>query len=242
MPFTWPQGAKAALSFSFDDGRATQISQGIPLLNDLGLKATFYLNPSSSFDAAPWLAAQQAGHEIGNHTCLHPCSGNFGWVAKDNRLEDFDLPRMEAEILECSRRLESSLASRPSTFAYPCGHDWVGRGAGRRSMVPLVAKHFLAGRAYRSEHGNDPSFCDLSALAAQGSDGATFESLRTEAGNVLARGHWLILAGHEMADEPGATGLKTVERLAGWLKENGFWVDTVTTVAAWVQGQRANGR
>lgn len=45
--FTWPNGKHAALSLSFDDARLSQISTGIPVLNEHGARGTFYVKPSS---------------------------------------------------------------------------------------------------------------------------------------------------------------------------------------------------
>ncbi|WP_269013696.1 polysaccharide deacetylase family protein [Aquirufa nivalisilvae] len=45
--FNWPQGKKMALSLSFDDARGSQVTQGTPLLNQYGVKATFFLNPGA---------------------------------------------------------------------------------------------------------------------------------------------------------------------------------------------------
>src|SRR5437016_1452750 len=100
MPsFTWPGGARAAVSLSFDDARPSQAERGIPLLDRLGMRATFFVSPERVLDPAPWKRAAQAGHEIGNHSMTHPCSGNFPW-SRDNALEDYTLERMEKELLD----------------------------------------------------------------------------------------------------------------------------------------------
>jgi peptidoglycan/xylan/chitin deacetylase (PgdA/CDA1 family) len=45
--FKWPDGKRAAVSLSFDDGRLSQIDTGLALLKKLGLKVTFFVNPGS---------------------------------------------------------------------------------------------------------------------------------------------------------------------------------------------------
>jgi hypothetical protein len=42
-PFEWPNGKKAAISLSFDDGRSSQVQGGTALLDQFGVKATFYV-------------------------------------------------------------------------------------------------------------------------------------------------------------------------------------------------------
>ena len=45
--FKWPEGKRVALSLSFDDARASQVEGGTALLDRVGVKATFYVVPSS---------------------------------------------------------------------------------------------------------------------------------------------------------------------------------------------------
>ena len=47
-PFTWPDGAKAAVSLSYDDAINSQLDNAIPALNRYGLKGTFNLVLSSA--------------------------------------------------------------------------------------------------------------------------------------------------------------------------------------------------
>lgn len=72
-PFPWPDGKRAALSLSFDDARLSQPDVGIPLLDQYGVKATFYVQPGPLDERlAGWKKAVAdgrwlilAGHEIG---------------------------------------------------------------------------------------------------------------------------------------------------------------------------------
>jgi peptidoglycan/xylan/chitin deacetylase (PgdA/CDA1 family) len=78
--FKWPEGKKMGLSLTFDDARLSQVDKGIPLLNSYGVKATFYLSPDNMKKRLSlWKKAVTSGHDIGNHSLLHPCSGNFAW-------------------------------------------------------------------------------------------------------------------------------------------------------------------
>ena len=45
--FTWPEGRQAAVSLSFDDARESQVIVGTHLLDQYGVKATFYVVPST---------------------------------------------------------------------------------------------------------------------------------------------------------------------------------------------------
>ena len=238
----WPAGVRAALSLTFDDARWSQTANGFPILARHGVKATFFVSIESlkqKLDA--WKGAVAAGHEIGNHTLTHPCSGNFAF-ARHNPLEDYTLERMERdEILAADAAIEKLLGVRPSTFAYPCGQMYVGRGENVRSYVPLVAKRFLAGRGYLSESANDPRFCDLSQACATGADGATFDQMQALLDRALEQGEWLILVGHDI----GAGGRQTtlagdLDKLCRYAKDpaKGIWVDTMAVISRYVRDHR----
>jgi len=45
--FHWPQGKRAAISLTFDDARASQVDNGIPILDEYSVKATIYFSIKS---------------------------------------------------------------------------------------------------------------------------------------------------------------------------------------------------
>ena len=45
--FRWPDGKAAAISLTFDDARLTQVEAGLPILDEHGVKATFYVSFAS---------------------------------------------------------------------------------------------------------------------------------------------------------------------------------------------------
>ena len=107
--FSWPQGKQMALSLSFDDARLSQPDKGIPLLDKYGVKATFYLVPSAMEQKLDgWKKAVRSGHDIGNHSLSHPCTGNFDW-SRDNALEDYTLQRMGMQLDSANQLLKKEL-------------------------------------------------------------------------------------------------------------------------------------
>jgi len=81
-------------------------------------------------------------------------------------LETITLAEMEADILAAQERLQVIAPhQRYWTFAYPCSGTFVGRGKNRQSYVPVVARHFLAGRTVGEYgFGNSPALVDLACL------------------------------------------------------------------------------
>jgi peptidoglycan/xylan/chitin deacetylase (PgdA/CDA1 family) len=241
-PFVWPQGIRAAVSLSFDDARASQVDNGAPLFDACGVKVTFYVSLASLQAKLPaWQAVLHAGHEIGNHSVRHACTGNFPF-AKGKALEDYTLPQMAAELDQANVEIEKLLGVHPVTFAYPCGQKFVGRGLETRSYVPAVAARFLAGRGWRDEAPNDPAFCDLAQLMTMELDGLTWEQLKALIDQTTERGFWLVLCGHDIRESGRqTTRLDTLRSFCEYAKDpkNGLWVDTVANVARYVAEHQA---
>ena len=220
------------MSLTFDDARASQLDVAAPILERHGVRATFYVLPEHvRRRRADWHALVAGGHEIGNHTSTHPCSGNFPF-SSGNALEDISEVRMEADIDRASWQIQTLLGTRPSTFAYPCGQSFLGRGDSRRSYVPLVARRFLAGRGYGGETANDPTRCDLAHLDAFAIDGLDADALLGLVDDERADGRWVILAGHDVGDDGEQTVLVSAfERICRRLTESDVWVAPVREVA-----------
>jgi peptidoglycan/xylan/chitin deacetylase (PgdA/CDA1 family) len=243
--FRWPDGKRAAISLTFDDARQSQITQGIPLLDQYGTKATFYVVPRNldrMVDA--WKKAAMNGHEIGNHTLKHPCSGNFSFIY-DRALEDYTLDKMRQELVEANNIIENLLGVRPVSFAYPCGQKFVGRGQNLKSYIPLVAEQFLTGRGWMDEWANDPAFCDTANLMAMELDGKDFEQVKQLIDRTLTNGGWLIFCGHDIGKAGRQTTYSsTLKALCEYAQDpaNGIWLDTVQAVANHIRKQRTDIR
>jgi len=240
--FQWPEGYRAAVSLSFDDARESQLDVGAAVLAETRTKVTFYLTAGNLGKRADdWKKAAAAGHELGNHSMVHPCSGNFEW-SRTHALEDMSLDRMRQELTEANRAIETATGVRPVTFAYPCGQTFVGRGRGVQSYVPLISELFLSGRLWLSEAPNDPGYADLAQLAGYPMDDVEFDELESAVRSAIDRGQWLVLAGHDIGSPPGkqVTRVSMLRALTRYLQQpdRRVWVDTIGAVAAHVQRSR----
>lgn len=185
---------------------------------------------------ADWQAVVDAGHEVGNHTHSHPCSANFPF-SRANALEDYSLDGMAADIDEASDAIEALLGVRPTSFAYPCGQSFVGRGEERTSYVPLVARRFAAGRGYGGETANDPARCDLARLDAFAIDGLDAHGLIGLVDAEAGTGRWVITAGHDVGTGGEQTVLtSSLVALAERCRRGDVWVAPVSEVAAVASG------
>ena len=239
--FSWPEGKKMALSLSFDDARLSQIDKGIPMLNKYSVKGTFYLSPDLMDERIEgWIKAMKDGHDIGNHSMVHPCTGNFLW-SRTRALEDYTLADMGHELDAANDRIETKLGVRPVSFAYPCGQTFIGRGLETKSYVPIISSRFQTGRTWLDEGPNDPVYCDLSQLTGMELDGKSFRYIKALIDTARKHGNWLILAGHEM-DEGGVQTsiLTTIDSICKYASDpsNGIWIDHVKNIGDYVRKQR----
>ena len=239
--FKWPEGKKAAISLTFDDARFSQVDTGTALLDKYGVKATFFVVPSSVEQRLDgWKKAVANGHEIGNHTMTHPCTGNFLWSRK-NALENYSINDIQNEITECNTRIKELLGVTAEVFAYPCGQKFVGRDTNTKSYVPLISKMFILGRGWRDEALVDPLFCDLSQVSGIEMDGKGFDEILPLIEEAKKNGQWLILAGHEMG-EGGVqtTQLSMLKQLIEYIQNpsNQIWIAPAGTVAEYIEKNR----
>ena len=243
--FRWPKGKRAAVSLSFDDARLSQVDHGLPILDAYGVKATFYVAPYRVEQRlSGWKKAVAKGHEIGNHTLNHPCTGNFPW-SREKALEQYCLEDAERELDEANAAIERLLGIKPTTFAYPCGQKFVGRGLSVKSYVPLVAERFIVGRGAFDEVANDPAFCDLAQVTGIDLDGLDFEQVKQLVDEAIADGRWLVFFGHEVGEPARQTTFgSALEAFCRYAQDpaNGLWLDTVAAVGQYILEQRGGNK
>ena len=239
---SWPGGARMALSLSFDDGRDSQVTQGLPVFARHGARVTLFVVPSAverRLDG--WKQAVAAGHEIGNHSLTHSCSGNFPF-SRQKALEDSSVARMREELVAANARIAALLGVTPRTFAYPCGQTFVGRGRQTQSYVPVVAELFLAGRGWLDEAANDPAFIDLAQTTGVEMDGKDFAQVRPLLDEARKTGAWLVLAGHEIGTGGRqTTRIAMLDELLAYAKDpaQNIWLATVAEAADIVARRQA---
>ncbi len=237
--FPWPEGKRMALSLSFDDARSSNPT-GAAMLHEYGVQATFYVIPDRVRDNLPgWEAAVKWGHELANHSVYHPCSGNFGWPRF--ALEDYSLDRMRRELSRANQEIEEMLGVKMISYAYPCGQTTLGKGTKSQSFIPLISEMFVTGRLWLSEAPVDPWYCDMAALTGMKMDNKSFDEILPIIEAASKKGQWLILAGHETADEGSqATYLSMLRQLCAYANDptNGIWIAPVGTVGQYVAEKR----
>ena len=239
--FQWPNGKTVAVSLTWDDGRKSQVDVGTQILDQHGVKATFYVVPSSVERALEgWLSAVSKGHEIGNHSLVHPCSGNFLW-SRDRALEEYTLSQMRTELTKANEKIQELLGVMPSEFAYPCGQTFIGRGTNTMSYVPIISEQFSSGRTWLDETANDPAYCDLAQITGVEMDGKDIQHITELIEKAKEDGLWLVLAGHDIGNKNiQTTEVKMLKKLLPYLTDpaNKIWIAPVGEISAYIRTKR----
>lgn len=237
--FPWPRGARAAVSLTYDDAVQTQRRHAARQLKEHRLPGTFFMtgtSPDLVAHPGAWQEMLQAGHELASHTMHHPCDCKHEWVPRGYTIQDYDLPRMRAELEQTLELLSGLGVAAPYTFAYPCGETSVGKEP--VSYVPLVAQLFLAARSVEAQIA-DPWRVPLELVPAH--DGAkSADELIALVDRAEAEGGWLVFLFHGVGGDHLPVTLEAHEGLLAYLAQSRgqVWTERFGTVARHVRTQR----
>ena len=238
------KGKKCAVVLTYDDALHVHLDNAIPLLDSLGLKATFYLSgyfPGSRERLADWKKAARNGHELGNHTLFHPCLGNRpgrGWVKPEYDLSRYTVQRMVDETGMNNVFLEALDGQTKRTFAYTCGDMKIGD----TSFIDNMKSDFVAARAVRSQMHRiqEINLYDVDCYAINGQSGEEMIELVKKA---METNSLLVFLFHGVGGEHSLNvSLPAHRLLLQYLKkqEADIWVAPMLEVAEYIkewQGQ-----
>ena len=146
------KGKECAVVLTYDDAINQHLDNAIPVLDSLGLKATFYVtafSQSMQTRLNDWKKLAMNGHELGNHTLYHPCIGGKGreWVSPEYDMNNYTVRRMVEETKMTNLFLQALDGKTKRTFAFTCG-DMKIRDS---SFINAMKGDFVAARAVRNE-------------------------------------------------------------------------------------------
>jgi peptidoglycan/xylan/chitin deacetylase (PgdA/CDA1 family) len=242
--YRWPHGASAAVSLAYDDALDSQLDNALPALDHYGLKASFYLqlsNPSVSLRMAQWRAAAANGHELGNHTLFHQCSGALpgrGWVTPERDLDRISVAQVKDQALLANTMLYAIDGRRERTFTAPCGD----LAAGGQPYLPALAGAFVAIKAGAGTGVSvaidalDPS--GVPVLAPVNLSGRQLIAIVEQAG---ARGAMVNLTFHGIGGDYLAVSAEAHRELLQFLARHRdrYWTDTFLNIMRHVKAQQA---
>lgn len=239
---TWHH-KKCAVVLTYDDALDVDLDHAIPVLDSLGLKATFYLSAySGALDAriSEWRAIAKNGHELGNHTFFHPCTGNLpgrDFVKPDYDLERYSFRRITDEISMTNTVLKAIDGKTQRTFAYPCGDTKIHDSA---YLTPLKDK-FAGARGTQSQTPaiGDIDLYNICCYPVMGQSGA---EMIAEVKRAMADHHLLVFLFHGVGGGHSLNvSMEAHRELLYFLKqhEKDIWVAPMLEVAEYVKDYQA---
>ena len=225
-------GLPGAASYSFDDTQPSQVEHWAEL-RDLGVRLTFYANPTGSWFTnyeATWKEAVQRGSELGNHTVNH-CYADL----KTCPSEKPPLASQELELDQCSSYVTGTLGqSEVWSVAYPYGDTaWesyskerflLGRGVSRGMVAP--------------QDTTDPWLLPIAA-ANGGETAEFFNGYLDTAGGAH---QWVIFMLHSILPTQynwyAGVDIGSISGSVAYGKSKWIWIDSVVNIGAYWLGQR----
>ena len=244
-PFPWPNGAKAAVVLTYDDGMDTHLDHAAPDLDAAGLKGTFFV-PGHSESLAKrlpeWRALAARGHELANHAIFHPClrTGPNGavreWVRPEHALEGYTVERIRDEVAAMSTTLLAIDGETVRTFAYNCCDTT----AGGQSYVEAIRPLFLAARAGEDRIAADVFSLDPMLVPSWAATGVTGRRLIAFAQEAVDAGGLAVFQFHGIGGEWIPVSREAHQELLAWLVANrqAVWTDTFKRVMSRVAAEQ----
>jgi peptidoglycan/xylan/chitin deacetylase (PgdA/CDA1 family) len=200
----------ALVTFTFDDGNTSNLTEAAPTLQRHGLTGTGYIvtgcvgmtsvpNECRAAPDLPYLTwaeitrlQSEYGWEIGSHGVDHQCLVSAGDGCQPLKLTDAEV---KAQLADSSAALaEQGIVA--TAFAPPYG-DYNG------TMVATVAKHYTSMRGFHDEGANVWPHSDYLLQNVAVEETSTVAELATKVDEAIADKQWVLFTFHDVAPDPG---------------------------------------
>jgi sialate O-acetylesterase len=235
-------GKKCAVVLTYDDAINQHLDNVVPVLDSLGLKATFYLTAfSTSIQTRlnEWKKLAANGHELGNHTLYHPCIGGKGreWVKAEYDLNNYTVKRMVDETRMTNLFLQALDGKTKRTFAFTCGDMKIGDS----SFINEMKNDFVAARAVRNEM-HKINEIDLYNVDCYMVNNHSFEQMKEWVDKAIQTNSLLVILFHGVGGGNSLdVSLKAHRDILKYIKQNekDIWVAPMLDVAEHVKKWQA---
>ncbi len=239
--FNWPNGARAAISLSYDDALSSQLDNAIPALNQHGMKASFYVHidsPGFKSRLDDWQAAAKSGHELGNHSLFHQCAKvpDRTWLKNHHDLNKISAEQMRDEILLANKVLFALDGKQERTLTVPCG-DFI---AGGDNYIDLVQSHFLGIKSNLGNELNSMENFDRNYVESVAGDQLDGKGLIKFVQRAAEKGAVASIVFHGVGGDYLQTSKESHQQLVEYLAANKdkYWVDTFANIMKHVNTQQ----
>ena len=241
--FQWPENRKAAVSLAYDDALDSQLDNAIPALDRHGLKGSFYLQLSSppvEKRMAEWRAAAGNGHELGNHTLFHQCSGSMQgreWVQPQRDLDKTTAAQMQDQIRMANVMLAAIDGKHERTMTVPCGDIL----AGGKNYIELVGPEFVAIKLGPGTVVPDMHKLDLHAVPVGVPVDVSGQQLITWVQEAARLGTMANFTFHGIGGDHLSVSSEAHEELLAYLAAHRdvYWTDTFLNLTKYIREQQA---
>jgi peptidoglycan-N-acetylglucosamine deacetylase len=226
--FAWPDGRKAAIVLTYDDGAPTHLDIVVPQLAEAGLHGTFFLNAGiAAGEVARWRAASAAGHELANHSLLHPCpAGAFPMEARLHA-EGYTITGMLGEIAAMNAMLHAIDGKMVRSYGVPCSRALAGGEDYTDALAASRLVRFVRTGGAGDSIIADPAALDIWRVPSRGfPETATAEDLIAFVKRVEARGGVGVLTFHGVGGDHLRVSAEAHQGLLQYLKQHDdrIWV------------------
>lgn len=226
----------ALICLTYDDALPVHREVVAPELAKRGLHGTFYI-PAARDDLHEhpdgWRRVAAMGHELGNHSCFHPCRTRADWDWKPPyRLEEYTRERVHDELLLANRILRLIDGRTVRSYGATCSDLTCGPEKGD-SFLNDIRDLFTV---VRSGQCSEPcSGCMPFIVPALSGDFrhadeiiAIIETMQEE------NDSWLIVGLHGVGAGTHKNFMSTDDhrRLVDWLASQNSWLDAVSVLEA----------
>lgn len=226
----------AQVCLCYDDALPVHREAVGPALAERGMRATFYV-PAARDDLhreiEGWRRLARLGHELGNHSCWHPCRTRAEWAWKPPyRLEDYDAERIRDELLLANRILRLIDGRTERSYGATCGDLSCGPGGGMPFLDRIrdLFSGVRAGLDDRPMTGPAPFVLPTRSIDGETSADviAALQSMRE-----LEDG-WMLLSLHGVGAGTHAGFMDAREHgdLIDWIARQSDWLRAVTVTEA----------
>jgi peptidoglycan/xylan/chitin deacetylase (PgdA/CDA1 family) len=213
--------AKAAFSYTFDDGFRQEVADTLSVLDPLGIKGTFFVIPQAIEEKrdnfVTWETLRQMranGHEIGTHAFTKP------------KFQESDDQTVSNIVNGGRAAIRDNVGTAPVSFAYP---------GGSLTDIPriqaIVAQHHPFVRSKFDGYGS-----------VAGRREWTPEKAEARVRQAMEKGDWVVAVVHSIIN--GYSPFKSIDEFRGhceWLVAQGdaLWIAPMGTVNRYVNERDA---
>lgn len=239
---TFPNGAKAAIALTYDDGLDSHVSNAGPALNKYQLKGTFYLtssSPSVYEEMDKWKNLATSGHELGNHTVYHPCQKSIipeDWIKSYYDLDRYTLDQIENELKVANTLLKALDGKQNRTFAYPCAHH----EAGGEQYTKIVSNQFGAARGVTGRQLASLDKIDMLNVQSWAPNEHTAEELIAYAAEIIEKQTFSTITFHGIGGDYLKVSTEAHDKLLQYLDDHKsqIWVATFKEITEYIKSKK----